>query len=352
MRRSIPLTLIIAAHASAGIITLPDPSSPLPEGETVVWSPLFQATWDSMNKEIGGKPQKIEPPNELMARLDAFAWEPEKVMPEGSWKTWAGMAKPDFLKRVNAEAAQLTGEAEGPFRFSGEQRSNTVACFGLLDREVEFVKPFFRSKAVPLAFGAGKTPVSFFGATADHAEDYGDALKVLVYRPVDGSHALEISCKGGDDKVILYRPSKAQDFATACRWIREWRKGFDANAALPGGWDDRHLHEGDEVRVPYVSLDAAADFSESLRGGRIYGKPGDPWRVRRAEQITKFKLHEQGASVRVEASIEADPFAAEPRNYPRRFIYDRPFFVFLWREKAEWPYLGVWVGDDSALRKF
>jgi hypothetical protein len=52
----------------------------------------------------------------------------------------------------------------------------------------------------------------------------------------------------------------------------------------------------------------------------------------------------------VETSSEADPFGAPPpKPVPRRFIYDRPFFVFLWREHAEWPYLGVWIGDASAL---
>lgn len=351
MIRSLPLALFFAAHASAGVITLPDPSAPMPEGETVVWSPLFQATWDAMNAHLGGKPEKIDPPNELMSRLDAFDWKADAVMPEGAWKTWAGKATPDFLKHVNAEAAQMTGEAEGPFRLIGDEIPG-LACFGLLDRKVEFAKPFYRSKAVPMEFGGGKSPVRFFGATGDEAEDYRSVVKVLAYRPVDGSHALEIGCKGGDDRVILYRPAKGQDFATACRWVRTWRKAFDPKDALPGVWDDRQLHDGDEVRVPYVSLDAAADFSGLLKGGRFHGIVGDPWTIRRAEQKTKFELHEKGASVRAEASMEVDPFYDDPRNYPRRFIYDRPFFVFLWREKAEWPYLGVWVGDDSALRKF
>jgi hypothetical protein len=349
MIRSLSLALIFTAHAAAGIITLPDPASPMPEGGTAVWSPLFQATWDAMNKEIGGKPESIDPPNELMARLDAFNWKAEAVMPEGAWKTWAGKATPDFLKRVNAEAAQMTGEAEGPFRLIGDGIPGLV-CFGLLDRKVEYAKPFYRSKAVPMEFGERKSPVRFFGATSDLADLYGEAVKVLAYRPVDGSHALEISCKGGDDKVILYRPAKAQDFATACRWVREWREDFDGNAALPGGWDDRRLHEGDEVRVPYVSLDAKADFTHLLNSRRNHGIEGGVWGIRRAEQKTKFELHEKGASVRAEVSL--DPFASEPRNHPRRFIYDRPFFVFLWRAEAEWPYLGVWVGDDSALRKF
>jgi hypothetical protein len=343
--------LALCLPVSAGVITLPDPNSPLPEGATVVWSPLFQATWDAMNREIGGKPQKTDPPNELMARLDAFEWEPDKVMPEGAWKTWAGDSTPDFLKRVNAEAAKMTGEAEGPFRLIEDVGKPHLACFGLLDRKVDFTKRFYKSARLPLEFGAEKKPVRFFGTTGDEAAEFGESVGVLAYRPVDGSYALEISCKGMDDKVILYRPSKAQDFATACRWIREWRKKPGKGDALPWEWDDRQLHGGDEVRVPYVSLDAVADFTRLLDSRRDYGVGGGAWVIRRAEQRTRFELHEKGASVRAEVSL--DPFASEPiLPYPRRFIYDRPFFVFLWRDKAEWPYLGVWVGDDSALRGF
>jgi hypothetical protein len=344
------LALGFAAHASAGVITVPDPHSPLPEGGSVVWSPLFQATWDAMNREVGGKLEKVDPPNELMARLDAFEWKPEAVMPEGAWKTWAGLATPDFLKRVNAEAARMTGEEKGPFSLSENPAPGTIACFGLLDREVEFAKPFFRSAKAPLRFGSAKSPVQFFGTTAAHAAAHGDVVKVLAYTPADDSHALEISCKGADDKVILYMPGKAEGFAAACRQIREWRKAWDEAQAEKSA--DRQLRMGDEVRVPYVALDTAASFTGALQGGRHYGIEGDPWKVIRAEQKTKFELHEKGARVRVEASLDLEPFGPAPVIKPRRFIYDRPFFVFLWRENAEWPYLGVWVGDTSALRDF
>jgi hypothetical protein len=343
MRPSI-LILCLLSSASAELVTVADPFVKMPEGKSVVWSPLFQATWDAMNAKMGGKPQRIEPPNGLMSRLDAFKWEPGNVLPEGS--------SPEFLDLVNREAAKTTGEEKGPFTLK-DPIPGTIACFGLLDREVEFAKPFHRSGKVPMLFGGGKSPVRFFGTKDDASGQYGMDVKVLAYRPVDGSHALEVSCKGGDDKVVFYRPPEGQDFATACTWLRVWRKTFEFNAELPDGWNDRSLHEGDEVRVPYVSLDVTDELAGQLQGGRFYGIAGDPWVIRRAEQRMKFELHEKGARVRVEASLSLDPFGPEPpRPYPRRFVYDRPFFVFLWRDKAEWPYLGVWVGDASALRKF
>lgn len=109
------LLLGAAITAAAEVVTLPHPAEPLPPGRTVVWSPLFQAGWDALNAKLGGPPTKVEPPNALMAKLDAFQWKPAEVMPEGSWKTWCGTATPDFLQQVNREAAALTKEPTGPF---------------------------------------------------------------------------------------------------------------------------------------------------------------------------------------------------------------------------------------------
>lgn len=351
MSRSLILSLCFCLTAGAEVVTVADPFGNMPAGKTVVWSPLFQATWDAMNVEMGGKPKKIDPPNELMARLDSFEWDAGKCLPEDGWKTWAGTASEDFLATVNREAARMTGEEQGPFTLE-EATPGTLACFGLLNRDVVFEKPFFKSSKIPLVFGEKKEKVRFFGATGDLTDTYGETVKVLAYRPVDGSLALEISCKGGDDTVILYMPPEGQDFATACRWLREWRKTFKWNEELPGNWNDRLLHERDEVRVPYVSLDVKNEMAGWLQGGRYYGNAGDPWRIVRAEQKTQFDLHEKGARVRVEESIQLDPFSGTPPTVPRRFHFDRPFFVFLWREKAEWPYFGAWIGDTSALRKF
>ncbi len=353
MKATVPILIALCAAASADVVTLAHPSETLPENDTVVWSPLFQATWDNLNTELGGRPEKVEPPDELMAKLDSFNWEADKIMPKGSWKTWSGPATGDFLNRVNGEAAKMTGEPHGPFRLPQENPASRTA-FGLLDRVVSFQKAFLRSRGEPMAFRAEnkESLVCFFGSRSDMSGELRESVRVLAFRPVDRSHAIQILCNEADDTVVLYRPAKSMDFATACSWIRTWRAQATADKAEFGAWNDPQLHEMDEVRIPYVDLESKADLTSKLQGSRIHGNM--PWAITRAEQLTRFQLHEKGARVRVEVSISAEPLAEPqgPRIVPRKFIYDRPFFVFLWRDGAEWPYFGAWIGDASVLRPF
>ena len=340
-----PVTMLLACficQARSGVVTVLHPEDEFDFGDTVVWSPLFQATWDVVNAELGGKPQKVDPPNGLMGKLDGFEWDAEKVMPEKDWKVWGGRATNAFLKRVNRETAEMTGEKGDVFTLVAGN-PDVIACFGLLNREVEFENEFFESKKKPLAFRTGDKVenMAFFGSAGKLSGEYGDSVKVLGHS--NNWHALEVSCKKADDKVVFYLPPEALAFVDACEVVRKLRKGF-----VSGG-----LHEGDLLCVPYVALDVKEDLAGRLSSGRWYGKAGDPWRIGRAEQVTRFELHEKGARVRVETSVDMIPFGPAPRPpQPRNFIYDRPFFVFLWRDGAEWPYFGVWVGDTSALREF
>jgi len=354
------LPLLIAATlpaVAAEIGAIAHPEDKLSSTQTVVWTPLFQASWDKLNATHGGKPLKVDPPNKLISRLDTFTWKPESVMPEDRWKVWSGPPTDEFLAEVNKEAAKITGEQEGPFRL--ENRSpGTVVVFGLLDRQVTFRKVLHRSRKVPMAFRSGDTAtnVQYFGVKGELSKEFSDTIRVLAYRPSENCHALQMLCNESDDTVILFRPptGKAMDFSTACEWIRTWRKTWTENSRKGVGHDDPTLHKRDEIQVPYVKLEAKKDFTSDLASLRFYKDQPLPRQISRAEQRVEFELHERGARARAEVSMD-DPFAsapAEPPVYPRRFLYDAPFFVFLWRDGAEWPYFGTWVGDTAAMKPF
>lgn len=347
MKTLITVSGMLCGSLFSEVVTVPDPHVSMPEGKTVVWSPLLQAAWDEMNRSLGGPPHKISPPNEIMKRMDSFRWQADEVLPDGAWKTWAVAATPVFFERVNREAREALGGKEGPFKMLNMD-PRFLACFALLDRSVEFEVPFYRSKKVPLRFD--NRHVRFFGTAGHHSARFGESVKVLHDEPRNRSYALEASCKGMDDRVVFLLPSDELDFAQACQFVREVRKSHATNSPKPIWQDSGYLRSGDRVKIPCVSLDVIHDMSGDFTQRRWHGTPLDPWQIVRAEQKTRFSLHEKGAKVRVHASIEVKPFGSPPKPPPpRHFIFDRPFFVFLWRENAKWPYLGVWVGDVSVL---
>lgn len=347
------LLLLTGAGLHAEVATVAHPEQALPAGRTVVWSPMLQAAWDQLNARHGGPAVKVDPPNPLIARLDGFRWDSANVMPETGWKAWAGPSTRDFADVVNAEAAKLLGKPEGPFKLENESPGG-LSFYGVLARNVEFHDAFHRSRKKPLSFNtrSGAKEVHFFGSSGEASAGYGNSVRVLAWRPVDKSHALQIRGKADDDTVILYLPPTAQDFATACRWLRTWRGQYQQKPRRFGAWNDVGLHEKDVVQVPYLKLEAVADFTPDLQGARTFKGSGLPWQIVKAEQRTMFELHEKGARVEVLVEGGDDPFGGPPeppRLVPRHFIYDRPFFVFLWRDKAEWPYFGAWIGDESAM---
>ena len=338
MRALLLLVPLLPLAARAEILAVPTPSSDLPAERTVVWSPLFQATWDHLNKE-NGPAVEVTPPNPLITSLDSFKWDAAKTFPQGAWKTWSGPSTADFLKGVNAEAAKMTGAPEGPFKITDEDPMTNVA-FGLLKREVHFLRPLYRSKAQPMSFKTPtkETEVHFFGL-----KNQSCSSRILIWNPASKSHAVQLDCKEDDEVVLFYLPAEPQDFQTACRTLKEEReKKPDYINEMP------FITTNDELRVPYLKLDSTTNFAPLLQGVRKFASAPSR-QISRAEQVTRFELTEKGAKVTVETSA-ADPFGAPPTPPPPRdFIYDRPFFVFLWKKDAEWPYFGAWIGNTEAM---
>lgn len=336
--------------AAGDISAVAHPEETFEFKNTVVWTPVFQAVWDEVHRGMG-VPEKVDPPNELMTRLDQFKWNADSVMPKSDWKVWGGEASKELLDRANAEAKQMTGD---PVRaFNVEIRPGAIIGMALLNRNLEYPNELHRSLQVPMEFVGteGKAAkVSFFGTRGALSDCYGEKIQVLVYG--EKSHALQIASKD-DDAVVLYLPDQPVSFERACAQLRECRSKM-----LPGKYgtlEHPQLHTNDDVRIPYVKFHNKTNFAPLLKAGRFYGGPSDPWKIYHAEQRLDFELTEKGAKVRVYAEAGAQPFGEPPPpppTVPRKFHYDRPFFVFLWRDKAEWPYFGAWIGNAAAMEMF
>ena len=343
------LFLRCTAFSAAEIVAVTHPEDKLPSDKTVVWTPLFQAAWDALHQSLG-PPLKVEPPNLLMEQLDHFKWDAKTVMPRDRWMVWSGEATQQLIDRANAEAARMLGEKTEPFKLG--PRSDSRIALGLLDRDMIFKRSLHLSVDAPLEFHSAdgaKSLVRFFGTRRKASAAYGGVVRVLTHQA--DTHALQIA-SDSDDCAILYLPEKLMGFSDACEKLRQLR----ANP-LKGAWgsaQDPSLHEMDDVRIPTLQFANTTDFAPDLQSLRYY-KSGPPWRIYNAEQRLKFQLTEKGAKLRVEVKLGMEPFGEpppKPQMVPRFFHYDRPFFVFLWRDGAEWPYFGAWIGNDISMEKY
>ena len=339
--------LLAGTTCTSAIDSVAHPEEPFATNQTVIWAPLFQASWDRLHENH--QLLRVEPPNALMDKLDQFKWEPETVLPKSGWKIWAGAATADFIALANKEAKAYTNQ-ETTFRAAPSPTARIA--LGVLQRRVDFVTAFYRSNVRPLPFLANgmPVPVQFFGVRGKLSAHFRGSVSVLNYE--GHSHALKLFGKE-DDSVILYLPPQPVSFQQASETIRTWLQA-PRNGAF-GALNDPSLHELDDVRVPYLSFNSELDFGERLHGGRFLAGEAQPWRILQALQRVDFELIETGAKVRVITQVAAEPFGGsskEPIIVPRNFIYDRPFFLFLWRHNADWPYLGLWLGDTQAMHPF
>lgn len=317
-------------------------------GQTSIWSPLFQASWDQLKQNHAGKLIKIEPPNPLIMKLETFQWEKDKVMPPDGYAIYAGLNTPEFAKATAADVKKR-------FHFDMDttslpQTGRGMAYYGVLMRDLTFQKTFFRSRKTSLLFSDGKGKshrVSFFGTAGGNSGAYGKNVKIIEYSPKKKSFVLSINTDKPSENIIIYRPENPSSFHTAIQHIQSALQN-----PLQGRWgavDYTFLHENDIVKIPHLKIHTTTSLTTLLKGHRFYENESDPSFIARAYQITDFELSETGAKIRLQTGT-ADAFGGA--SIPRNFTCDSPFFVFAWRDEASHPYFAAWIDGPDALQPF
>ena len=332
--------LFASSPARAETEAVLDPEVAFVAGETTLWSPLFQASWDKLNSLHEGEPERVEPPNKLIKKLNTYQWDEETVFPADSYQVFAGPATEEFHDEAAKKIEAFTGLTIPPLE-SPSPNGNLI--FGALSRDLEFKSQFFQSKKKALQFtdGSGKEhPCSFFGTAGKTSGAYGDTVKVLHYDESQKSFTLSIASEKEGETLIIFRDPKVSSFEQAIQQVRGHRQTEKAS----------RLREGDIVKIPYLNLKSETSFTSRLQGKRFYKGEAIPWIIADAYQLTEFELFEKGARIKVATGASDEPFGLLPA--PRNFACDGPFLVFGWREGVDIPYLAVRVDSGEVLTPF
>lgn len=338
------LTSITSANPAAVL----DITKPQPKGQTHIWSPLFQASWDKLKGDHEGKLIKIVPPNPLIQQLERFEWQEKSVMPPDGYAVFSGPDTLEFHQKVANEMRQRFNMELTPR--NNPHRPDSNVYYGVLSRDLVFKKQFYRSKKKPLAFTDSSRlthSVQFFGTAGRNSEGYEKNVRILYNKPEKQSFILTINTRTEKEQIIIFKPESNLPFSHAINKVLEAKKqpctGKYGDVTYP------YILKDEIIKIPYVTIDTNTDLTRKLAGKRFYEGDPRPWSVSWAFQITKFKLTEKGARIRLQTGMD-DAIGGSPD--PRKFICDRPFFIFTWRDGAKLPYFAAWIDGKHTLTPF
>jgi len=349
----IVLGLVCVATASLGGPTLaPSLDTRLEGTNSVVYCPTLQLAWDGL-KRIVGAPIAMQQQHALLPVLNASRCPPG-VVPEDAYVAMAGYTDQGIVTKIEEALRKTFGSTAPHLPTILSDKRTVIVTYSYLLRRLPFPQKFARSTTIPLEFRnrTGTCPVEFFGAPQQTADDYSSQVDILHYSG-ENDFVVLLSSRAKNEVIVLAKLPQPETLSTGVATVQKYldaeRKGFTEQEV--GGKKEFYLNtlsHGDLLAIPVVDLNVATNFPELC--DRLFKNPGfkQVW-LHQVYQDVAFRMDEAGATVRSAAYGAAFGGGS---SQPRRFLFDRPFLLTLWKKDAKQPYLAIWIASTDVLIPF
>ena len=353
MRATLALALALTACTSAE----PLPSTPPPENTVVVphrgatfdpartsalWCATFEMAWQALGRDVlKGPPLLGAPaPAEFVAGMNANPY-PLDAVDAASCIAVAGRKGDGILDRIAKEGREKFGK-DLPGMAVNLEHPTDILAYAFLRKSLPFERPFETIDG-GLAFEGVQGRLPAWGLNAGDrigADALRAQVRLLHRAPADAPDAfvLEFTPKGGADRILLARVPGSPTLAAAWTGVEERIRTGKARALR---------HEA-VLKVPRIRASMLRRYGE-IEGASVTNAGFEKLFVAEALQTIDFRLDEAGAELESEAALLLK--AAEARERPDVFLFDRPFLVALIRRDAKEPYFLAWIGNGDLLAR-
>ena len=328
------------------------------QGESLLWSPAFQKCWDETAKAVGWESIPLKPETDVVRQLNSFEWKYEETVPGRTHFVFVSGTGDSFREKANKLIKRHFGTAvppldEGYFEslLGPEDLASPpveMILLSILKHDLNFETSFEKepeSRVFVTGTGAIKT-TRFFGSWGEHREKFGGAATILNHAPERKAYSLAFQGASPDELLILVRDDSLKSIEDTVAATRRFLSADSERVS-------NSLTQTDTLLIPEVNLDSFVDLAGNLRGLADDGIRKVA--IARAGQRIRLKLDQKGASMVTAAflipltylSSSGGDDARGPAG--RRFVFDRPFQLMLWRRGAEWPFLFAHIDADSLV---
>jgi hypothetical protein len=354
-------------------------------GVSLIWSPCGQAAWDMMKLFHKVDAILVEPASRSADVMNAFQWEAAKVLPPGTY-VFGGLdsqaARHEVREQVRRIAGSNAAAMIGDFRPPGPiepgvQRLASALFVSCLAQKTSFPGRFNPDDQLRVfASKQASTLAKGFGCSGARSATYADNFIVLA-DDLKGTTVVKLTLHsetpGLSQSLILLQHPQLNNIDQGLSLIRDAIKNpLPARRAIEVGektWRYTHqLLEGDRFWMPYLKTSLLVDFTDLI--GRSYLRRANPnqrhgfteWKIQEAQHFLHLNLSHEGVLAEAVFKISPDFLTVEGvgtkpavninelPEYPKNFIFNKPFLATLWLKDADWPYLACWVDGPALLR--
>jgi len=329
-----PLPPAVPAELLRTTDILPHTGGEIVSGRNYVYCATFQLAWNELETKVFGRPIRPNGPPQMAADLHAGPKLGEQDFPPGAYLVKAGWVKDGIADQIRSEMKQRFPKATLGLSEGAEAPPALAVAYAYLQRSLPFREAFNRLPE-PLTFKskAGKARVAAFGF--DHltnsARDSVLRSQVTVFHYVDNDNfILRLNTTVPDDELVLAKVAPESTLQATLNGVLRRARNDTGND------HGKRVENLEPVVIPLLTVDVSRHYTE-LESLELD-----------ARQRIIFRLDETGARLESDAEIivaEGGPSGS------RRFIFDKPFLVYLKRKSSQVPYFAMWVETREVLEK-
>jgi hypothetical protein len=313
-------------------------------GNNLIYCSTFQIAWNMLQDGIVREEIKLsgDPP---IAKMLNKQRSTAKDLSEDCYVAMVGELTEEFLRRINNALKEKFGD-QAP-----DQVKETILpgvpqifSYAYLYKNLQFPLEF-ESLENPVHFHSQDTvtDVKAFGIEklSDANKELGKQVQVIEYEREAGyasapkSFIIGLKSKSENDQIILACVEPEANLLETIEMVSK-----KVEQAPPAS-----LKPDETLQIPKLDFNVDHSFSE-LTNRNFLNEGWEGWFISKATQWIRFKLNEKGAVLKSEARI-----VMLKGPISRRFVFDKPFLIYLKQKEAEYPYFAMWVDNAELLMK-
>lgn len=333
----LPLPRLAADFRSTDV--LPVPTEAVTAGRNHVYCATFEVAWADARAALGGGPIMLDGMPPMATMLNAHTFD-RRNLSANSFFARGGPGTSRFRNEIREEVANKFPNS-GTRLLDEVQGERALLLHAYLLKSLRF-ETAFDDLPQPLAFRAasGNTLVRSFGIRSlDDSDVRGEQLqaqvRILDYAS-DDDFALQLTAADSKDVIVL---AKMMPAATLDDTVTKVRSRIAKPDSLH---TETRILNDESLTIPRLIIGVERRYSEIIGRDII----GSTLYVGEAVQTVRFRLDETGALLESEALVIGDDEPSGAKRSPpghRKFIFDRPFLIYLIERDADQPYFAAWI---------